>query len=92
MSFLFQDNSLDLIGWLDFDNSVAPCSKIIGVCFSFACVLSICFVSHRLGFWLNSQHFLLSLSHGDEAANTTNDVTNIGAIIDVSSRTGKKRK
>ena len=42
MSFLFQDNSLDLIGWLDFDTSVAPCSKIIGVCsssFSFFLVL-----------------------------------------------------
>uniref|UniRef100_A0A2N9I4L1 Glutamate receptor n=1 Tax=Fagus sylvatica TaxID=28930 RepID=A0A2N9I4L1_FAGSY len=36
--------------------------------------------------------FLLSLSNGDEAANTTNEVTNIGAIIDVSSRIGKEEK
>ena len=36
--------------------------------------------------------FLLSLSHGDEAANRTNEVTNIGAIIDVSSRIGKEEK
>ncbi|KAL0011230.1 hypothetical protein SO802_006338 [Lithocarpus litseifolius] len=36
--------------------------------------------------------FLLSLSHGDEAANMTNEVTNIGAIIDVSSRIGKEEK
>ena len=36
--------------------------------------------------------FLLSLSHGDEAVNTTNEVTNIGAIIDVSSRIGKEEK
>ncbi|XP_050287185.1 glutamate receptor 2.7-like [Quercus robur] len=36
--------------------------------------------------------FLLSLSHGGEAANTTNEVTNIGAIIDVSSRIGKEEK
>ena len=27
-----------------------------------ACVFSICFVSHRLGFWLNSLQFKLSLS------------------------------
>ncbi|KAM3748288.1 hypothetical protein ACB098_05G097000 [Castanea mollissima] len=36
--------------------------------------------------------FLLSLSHGDEAVNTTNEVTNIDAIIDVSSRIGKEEK
>ena len=36
--------------------------------------------------------FLLSLSNGDEAANTTNEVTNIGAIIDVSSQIGKEEK
>ena len=36
--------------------------------------------------------FLLSLSHGGEAAKTTNEVTNIGAIIDVSSRIGKEEK
>nr|XP_023897800.1 glutamate receptor 2.7-like [Quercus suber]POE54108.1 glutamate receptor 2.7 [Quercus suber] len=36
--------------------------------------------------------FLLSLTHGDEAANTTSEVTNIGAIIDVSSRIGKEEK
>ena len=36
--------------------------------------------------------FLLSLSYGDEAVNTTNEVTNIGAIIDVSSRLGKEEK
>ncbi|XP_075663617.1 glutamate receptor 2.4-like [Castanea sativa] len=36
--------------------------------------------------------FLLSLSRGDEAVNTTNEVTNIGAIIDVSSRIGKEEK
>ena len=32
--FYFKIHSLDLIGWLDFDTSVAPCSKIIGVCSS----------------------------------------------------------
>nr|POF21991.1 glutamate receptor 2.7 [Quercus suber] len=36
--------------------------------------------------------FLLSLTHGDEAANTTSEVTNVGAIIDVSSRIGKEEK
>ncbi|KAM3748285.1 hypothetical protein ACB098_05G096700 [Castanea mollissima] len=36
--------------------------------------------------------FLLSLSRGDEAVHTTNEVTNIGAIIDVSSRIGKEEK
>ena len=36
--------------------------------------------------------FLLSLSYGDEAVNTTNEVTNIGAIIDVSSRLGKEER
>ena len=36
--------------------------------------------------------FLLSLAHRDEAANTTSEVTNIGAIIDVSSRIGKEEK
>ncbi|KAM4100837.1 hypothetical protein ACJW30_05G098300 [Castanea mollissima] len=36
--------------------------------------------------------FLLSLSRVDEAVNTTNEVTNIGAIIDVSSRIGKEEK
>ena len=36
--------------------------------------------------------FLLSLAHRDEAANTTSEVTNIGAIIDFSSRIGKEEK
>jgi hypothetical protein len=36
--------------------------------------------------------FLFSLSNGDGAVNKTNEVTNIGAIIDVSSRIGKEEK
>ena len=43
-------------------------------------------------FFLILISFLLLLSHGDEAVNTTNEVTNIGAIIDVSSRIGKEEK
>ena len=43
-------------------------------------------------FFLILISFLLSPSHGGEAANTTNEVTNIGAIIDVGSRSGKEEK
>ena len=52
------------------------CKKVIKFCLLFLILIS----------------FLLSFSHGDEAANTTNEVTNIGAIIDVSSRIGKEEK
>ena len=51
---IFPDNSetLQLRGRRQIAEPRKYC--LVHVLFSLACVFSICFVSHRLGFWLNS--------------------------------------